>query len=980
MISLRRAPVVVALVAALGCSPSAPNTPLPTPPGASGPAVDYAVFDPSANPPAIPLPNDLALQPSSIATQTGAQKELLTLFAAKGGFPNDQEVPITIDFQRQEIDPKSGAATKVPLEMDPASFKQGAFAVVEVSPQGVIAPAAIDPITAADFVPHGTVTTLSVHHVADPVTHSRAWNPGHRYLVGVRSGPDGVKTAAGGEVHPMPAMYLITRELPLTSPAFDPLIPGATAAEKVATAQRLEALRQSYTTAFAALAAAGGIPTKELADIQTFQIAPASVGGAVVTDASAGVVPLPSDLLLDPANGGKTIVENASFGPLAKGIATLDGFSTTAMILSQTSAPVVAATVNKDTVFLYDLSNPAQPLRVKEAREAVSGTGFVAEPYLITMKADGTTPCGPTDNPAGCFSTAIGLQPATLLSASPLVSVPPLKEKTEYAVLITNGVLVAPSTPTGSPTPLQRSTLSSLLLFESPLVDASGKSQVSGQDDATAAGLEKIRQGVGVAIQALQAEKGASFDRSKVVLGYTFRTQSVSEVALQLAAAPYQPAVAPNMVPQSATPMPIASLPAGVPTAGIAAIYAVTVPTLDPIDRATGALAPDPATWRPSALNALVVAPNPGGAVQEACPAPASALSCAPLVVFQHGLGQNKTNVFAIASTLASAGFAVAAIDAPLHGDRALCTVDTECVCPAGVTCTPTCTLFASAPLPGDAAPVGLCETPSVAVPGVSGNYFVTLNLFRTRDALRQDILDTSALVLALAPPAPTANPVAQAMQGHGLAIDGRKVYWLGQSLGGILGTLNTAANPRISRAVLNVPGATLTDVFTNSPAFSTAVGALLAGVPPPLGPITPGSANYLRFIQVTKLVLDGADPANYARHLVGDADHPTWPNLLTQAPNQAAKNVFGQYAICDQVIPNPYNLFLFDQIGLSAGSAPNPFSAYAVVGAGTPPSCTTTNNPAHGFLLAPTNATAAGQGDASAYLSTLAVPAASRP
>ncbi|HEX7488885.1 MAG TPA: hypothetical protein VF341_08265, partial [Anaeromyxobacteraceae bacterium] len=69
--------VAVAAAALVACSPSVSHT---NPPA----AVDYAVFDPTAAPPALPLPNDLALQQA--ASQTGAQGELLQSFAAVGGF------------------------------------------------------------------------------------------------------------------------------------------------------------------------------------------------------------------------------------------------------------------------------------------------------------------------------------------------------------------------------------------------------------------------------------------------------------------------------------------------------------------------------------------------------------------------------------------------------------------------------------------------------------------------------------------------------------------------------------------------------------------------------------------------------------------------------------------------------------------------------------------------------------------------------
>ncbi len=951
MLLRRSLPAALVLASALACQPSVPKQPPPTAPGASGPSVDFAVFDPTASPPALPLPNNLVLQPSSIATQSGAQAELLQAFAAAGGFPNDQEVPITVDFHRENVNTSSGKITLSAPDLDLTSFGATTLAVIAVSPAGVPEDGQIDAPQAADYVKLADRGTLTLHHKADATTGSRRWKAGFQYIVAIRGGANGVKTAGGGTVNPQPVTYLITRGADLTLPENEGLIPGASGAEKAANAAQLEQLRRGYASAFAAVSGVAQIPTAELAIIQTFKIAPASTGVAVVTDASAGEVPLPSDLLLDPTTN--KVVNNPAFGPLADGIATLDGFSTTAMILSQTSAPVVVQTVTKDTVFLYDLSTTAQPARLKEVNEG-PGAGFVAEPLVLGKTAVGAA-CATA---AGCFSTAIGLQPAVLVSASPLATLPPLKEGTEYAVLITDGVLAAPTTPTGSPTPLQRSTLSNILLFDNPLADGNGKSLLVGQPDATAAGLEKIRLGVGAAAAALQTEKGIA--KSHVVLGYTFRTQTITATALELAAAPYANPAA--FVP--GTPVNVTAAFAAVPLTGVQEILSVPIPTLNPIDVETGALEPDNTKWSPATLNAFVVVP--------------AAHAGAPLVVFQHGLGQDKSDVGAIASALARAGFVVAAIDAPLHGERSYCTQDPDCTCPPGsTTCTAgKCGFFGPAGLQGDTVQIGSCTNGSTPVAGVSGKFFVTGNFFRTRDAIRQDILDNSAVILALAPLSAPSNPLAAELASKGVTIDPMKVYWVGQSLGGIFGTLNTAANPRISRAVLNVPGATVVDVLTNSPAFSAQVTALLGSLTPP---IVAGTPQYLQFIQVAKLVLDGGEPVNFARHLTGDAAHPTLANLLATTPaSQDAKNVFGQYAICDQVIPNSANLYLFDQIGLAHDAGPNGFRAYTVVGAGSPGACTPpATNPAHGFLLNDTDhgATLAGQTDAANYLLNLTVP-----
>jgi len=98
MLLRRVAPAALLTIAICACEPGvgydASRNPTQT---------NYTVFDPSATPPQIPLPNDLALQQA--ATVPGAQGELLKLFVSQGGFPNDQEVPITLDLVKIVVDP-----------------------------------------------------------------------------------------------------------------------------------------------------------------------------------------------------------------------------------------------------------------------------------------------------------------------------------------------------------------------------------------------------------------------------------------------------------------------------------------------------------------------------------------------------------------------------------------------------------------------------------------------------------------------------------------------------------------------------------------------------------------------------------------------------------------------------------------------------------------------------------------------------------
>src|SRR5207249_11860887 len=110
----------------------------------------------------------------------------------------------------------------------------------------------------------------------------------------------------------------------------------------------------------------------------------------------------------------------------------------------------------------------------------------------------------------------------------------PLKEATEYAFVVTNRIVGA-----ADQKGLGRPTLGSVLLF-SNAIWAGGHSQLAGVSDAQANALERIR----VQIANLLSKLGASapFAKSEIALAYTFRTQTITTPALQLAAAPYDPA------------------------------------------------------------------------------------------------------------------------------------------------------------------------------------------------------------------------------------------------------------------------------------------------------------------------------------------------------------------------------------------------------------------------------------------------------
>jgi hypothetical protein len=905
--------------------------------------------------PSIPAPNDLVLQ--AVPTlPAGALKDLLQSFVSAGGFPADQAPTLTVPLKLYTWDATQSVyvPSSTPPAIDPTTLKDGTIALLKVDES----PAKAIGVEAAATQTPGSIALVPK---AD-ATGSRRLAPG-RYVFAVRGGDSGARTTTGTPVGAdLPiALTIPNKDLTILSNQPPNQPPGGIPAPEV---QQLETIRAllwqpvawgtlpaavtgtvdlwipcssfpggvprpatcdaTITPAYSAVDAA--FPHAEVASIAAFQIAPPT-GTVPLVDAASGQAPLPFDALRSgPKNsaGVHTIAPNPAFGAAAGGLATLDGFSTTAMVLAPMSLPVAASTVTvAGNVRLYDLG----PGQGSGAGTLVS-TVVTLPPSMVIPQGNAIVPGVTCPSTGGC-APAIGLQPAVPVSAS--VFLPPLAEGHSYAVVITNAVLDI------AQHPLVRPTIMSLLTQsdDKPLANlATETSYLPGVlDDATATALETMRQQLKPVLAAVGADN--------VALAYTFRTQSFKTTSISLAAAPFsveQGAGTAIFFPSAATE--VTAVPPGIPTAGIAKFYDVTFTSIDGIDKTTGALRPtlaqdlgNPAVVPTllTSLHALVAVPDAASVAGLPICAGAT-IRCPRLVVFGHGLNGSKEQLFAVASSLASRGFVAAAIDFPLHGSRNWCGANADCVVP-GTAVQGTCQTFTGAAGQGDAIPPGQCIAGSVPVVPADSRYFISANFFRTRDAFRQDVLDVSALGLALGrPPAPLApqpatNPFRDALASLGLAVDPTTIYYEGLSLGSIGGTTAIASNPRLSRAALSVGGGTVVDVFTHSPAFQADVEALFSGllkdelggqqfsfdmVDPTNAAFNLGVAQaYLQTVNVAKWILDPGEPVNFADNL---RNHPL-PNLLadaTGATPQAAKNVFGQAAQNDTVIPNPFNFLLY--------------------------------------------------------------------
>jgi hypothetical protein len=921
----RRAPILAILaVLAAACTEEVEQNGAPD-------EVVIASFDPATA--TIPLPNDLALQ-ASPTLPAGVQKELLQSFVVKGGFPSDQEVAITVPIRTFTRDAETGeySPSTTPPSLDLTTLNEGTVAVVKVAPGA----AERVPVEVGGYA-NGALTIRKV-----PVNGSRRWAPG-RYVAALRGGEHGVKTTDGRAIGAQDIIALVAQDADLSNPENQP--PGGLRPAQVTQLNQLKSLyanpvdwngapaanptawqpgapAQGQLSAFAAVDTV--FPHEELASIQTFETQPAAA--KPLTDSGSGQIPFPSDFLLDPATG--KVRNNPAFGPAAAGLATLDGFSTTAPLLVPLSAPVDATTLTKANVRIYQLT--PTPVQLRDLSDLATG----GAPQIVTQ------PPQFTSNGA---ATTIALAPAVPveqgLPGNARVYIPPLAESSRYLVIVTNGVRDAAGDA------MQRSTLMDLVFtFESPLYDFGANPSDPADDTnlaaglglaaADAAGLQTLRNGLGPVLDALGL-RDCSGGNPCAVLAYTVTTQSVSAVSSELSALPYGVEAAAGQAfftVSEVTEFDATSAPYDVPVEqipNVARFLSASVATLDVLDASTGALDPTLAEWGAAEFSAnrveipaLVAVPR----LPEAC-APTSPCPV-PLVVFNHGINGGRTQMLAVADALAARGFVVAAIDAPFHGARAYC--DSNDDCDGG-----TCTLEpANQKAPGVCTGGnGLVYDPERGTTSASGNYFISTNFFRTRDALRQDVLDNSALVLALARP-PTGvpqqadNPLQAALLQSGVVVRPDQVYFSGLSLGAMIGTSIVATNPRFSRAAFTANAGTLVDVYVNSPSYRSRVEALLASLIPgfTFEKVTPGSSafdpvmagQYVQTLSILKWILDPADPLNYASGVESNAlaSEALVAALGPLAPASTA--TYGQTMEGDQTVPNPFSSLLYSNAGIS--------------------------------------------------------------
>jgi hypothetical protein len=261
-----------------------------------------------------------------------------------------------------------------------------------------------------------------------------------------------------------------------------------------------------------------------------------------------------------------------------------------------------------------------------------------------------------------------------------------------------------------------------------------------------------------------------------------------------------------------------------------------------------------------------------------------------PVAIFGHGFTDTKDGApFAVAGTLARNGIATIAINVVGHGGGPLGTYT--------VTAGGTPTTF---PLGGR----GFDQDGNGTIDSTEGVSAVGADsLIGNRDGLRQTTIDLMQLVKVLK---------------GGVDVDGdgspdlstSRIYYAGQSFGGIYGVQLLGLEPDIRAGVPNVPGGPIIEIARLSPSFRILVGFSLLTRSPSLYNAVPdaGLDNFNENIPLRNLPLrvDTVPGASAIQTVIDDTEWAQQSaNPAAYAPFITAPVII-QFARGDQTVPNP--------------------------------------------------------------------------
>ena len=277
-----------------------------------------------------------------------------------------------------------------------------------------------------------------------------------------------------------------------------------------------------------------------------------------------------------------------------------------------------------------------------------------------------------------------------------------------------------------------------------------------------------------------------------------------------------------------------------------------------------------------------------------------------PVAIFGHGFTDSMYGApWTVAATFASRGIATVSINVVGHAGGAAGTLNVF----SGT---------GGAPVLVPAGGRGFDQDGNGTIDSTEGVGAVgALSLVSSRDGLRQTVADLMQLVRQI--------EAGVDVDGDGsVDLDASRIYYAGQSFGGIYGTIFLGSEPSLKAGVPNVPGGSITEIARLSPNFrvltaialATRVPALLnlpplAGVPSPFNLVfnenmplrdqpavldtVPGAQGIQQYVDVAQWATQAGNPVSYAPHI-----------RKQPLPGHAAKPVLFQFAKGDVTVPNP--------------------------------------------------------------------------
>jgi hypothetical protein len=279
---------------------------------------------------------------------------------------------------------------------------------------------------------------------------------------------------------------------------------------------------------------------------------------------------------------------------------------------------------------------------------------------------------------------------------------------------------------------------------------------------------------------------------------------------------------------------------------------------------------------------------------------PGGSFADLPVVIFQHGLGGDRSAVMGVANGLCAQGFAVIGIDIPFHGGRDARSSDTMHA------------------FTGAAGPDGWAEVsdaPFVAFFDATGNPGKGIPAFlmrAVRDAFMQAALDAMQEARLIAGGDVSAIAAREPRLAT-LSFRHDKIGYSGESFGSMIGGITVAIDPSIGAAFLDVGGGGLLfPLLLNSNVYGPKIAPFLDGA---LGtqtgdPADPADTDFA--YNLGEYLLEAGDAAAYAPYV-----------LLHPVNGNAPKHVLQPSAHLDESVPNQANVNMARAMGLQPVNLP---------------------------------------------------------